>query len=90
MIQSRPMKKILYAAVAILILAGCTPATKQASVSESEMRETQTLKQQPDTDANPADETTLPTADALKSLDEALANATTKNKRVLVHLGATW
>ncbi len=85
-----PMKQILHAASTLLILAGCAPAPPQAIVPKSNSPEIQTPTEQTITHKNAGVEPTLSTINAITLLDETLETATMENKRVLVHLGATW
>ena len=89
------MKTPLHAATAMLILAGCTPAPQQAMVPESDLpksdlRENQIPTEQPVTPDTSDVKNTSSAVNAIEILDETIATAKTDNKRILVHLGATW
>lgn len=84
------MKKSLNTATTLLILAGCTPAPPQATVPETHSPATQAPSGQTITPDNSGVEQTVSTMNAIELLDDTLATATSENKRVLVHLGATW
>ena len=84
------MNKQLHAAATLLILAGCTPGPPQATVPEGNSPATQASSGQTITPDNSGVEQTVSTMNAIELLDDTLATATSENKRVLVHLGATW
>ena len=84
------MKIPLHAATALLILAGCTPAPQLTMAPESDLPEAQVPTQQPVTPDNSSIENTLSAVNAIELLNETIATSKIDNKRVLVHLGATW
>ncbi|HBV65034.1 MAG TPA: hypothetical protein DEF45_18660 [Rhodopirellula sp.] len=84
------MNKQLHAAATLLILAGCTPGPPQATVPEGNSPELQVTTGQTITPDNTGIKQTVSTTNAIELLDNMLAQATAENKRVLVHLGATW
>jgi hypothetical protein len=84
------MKNPLHAATTLLILAGCTPAPPHATVPETTSPEIQTPTERTITPGNSGVKQVLSAINAIELLDETLATATTENKRILVHLGATW
>lgn len=84
------MKKTLSIFTTLLIFAGCNPAPTRVTISETNTPEIETTADQPIIPDNSNVTPTSSKVNATELLSETLALAKKENKRVMVHLGATW